>query len=143
MKRLSQHILAVIHQYGERISNLQLQKILYFTFGEYIRQNKSSDDILKELYTEKFEAWTYGPVLPSIYQQYKKNGSFAINDIGHYEADFALLDETIKRLSEENIYTLVEESHKHHIWQDNSDAILNRTETIFYELEDLKDVFLC
>jgi len=53
------------------ISPMKLQKILYFTCLEYLRFTETL------LFTEPFEAWRYGPVLPSAYAEfssYGKNG---------------------------------------------------------------------
>lgn len=47
---------------GFPISNLQLQKILYFCQLESYRR------INKPLFNDDFEAWRYGPVIPSVYR---------------------------------------------------------------------------
>lgn len=46
------------------ISNLQLQKILYFLQVVYCRDTGGL------LFPEQFEAWQYGPVLPEVYREY-------------------------------------------------------------------------
>ena len=52
-----------------RISNLQLQKLVYISFGWHtICSNE-------DLFQDRIEAWRYGPVIPSLY--YKFN---AFND---------------------------------------------------------------
>ncbi|MGE7369757.1 Panacea domain-containing protein [Neorhizobium sp. NPDC001467] len=60
---------------GWRLSNLQLQKMLYLadmnfvgTFGE-------------RLINENFEAWDYGPVLPSLYHRVKAFGAKAVPNV--------------------------------------------------------------
>ena len=138
MKRLAQHILAVVNLEKGRISNLQLQKILYFTFIQLIKTHGVNSDIVKELYQEPFEAWTYGPVVPSIYHQYKDYGRFKINDPGEYDEELEILNEKIKELKEVDIYELVEESHKHPTWSNNQPDILQRTSEIIYQLSDLE-----
>jgi len=45
---------------------LKLQKLLYFAQGISFCMND------KELFEEQFEAWVHGPVIPSVYHQYKK-----------------------------------------------------------------------
>lgn len=60
---------------GWRISNLQLQKLLYLTDMNYTGQTG------QRLLDEDFEAWDYGPVLPSLYHQCKSFGSKAVPDI--------------------------------------------------------------
>lgn len=56
----------------EGITNLKLQKILYFVQAYYLAK------LGKPLFSDKIEAWGYGPVIPTIYQKYKKNGSSPI-----------------------------------------------------------------
>ncbi len=59
------------------ISAMKLQKLLYFMHGNYLRSFN------KPLVNEYAQAWDYGPVFPSVYHEYKTNGSKAIplNDI--------------------------------------------------------------
>jgi len=53
----------------EGITNLKLQKILYFAQAFYLAK------IGKPLFADKIEAWGYGPVVPSVYKKFKGNGS--------------------------------------------------------------------
>lgn len=53
-----------------KVSNLSLQKILYFCHMVYMGRNEG-----KFLLDESFEAWMYGPVLPSLYHTLKIFGS--------------------------------------------------------------------
>lgn len=57
---------------GELISNLKLQKLLYYVQGF----NLAIFD--KPLFDEDIEAWMYGPVVASVYQNFNKFGSTAI-----------------------------------------------------------------
>ena len=51
------------------ISNLRLQKLLYFIQAYYLGlKNKMP------LFKEDFEAWDFGPVIPCVYQEYKAFG---------------------------------------------------------------------
>ncbi|MDR2559342.1 MAG: DUF4065 domain-containing protein [Oscillospiraceae bacterium] len=52
---------------------LKLQKLLYFAQGVSFCMNDS------EFFSEQFEAWVHGPVIPSVYHQYKKYGYNPIN----------------------------------------------------------------
>lgn len=56
----------------EGVSNLKLQKLLYYAQGIYLSLNNEL------LFDEPIEAWKHGPVVPSVYQEYK---SFRGNDI--------------------------------------------------------------
>jgi uncharacterized phage-associated protein len=48
------------------ISNLALQKLLYFAHGHYLIRNNGTP-----LVRGAFEAWTYGPVHPAVYLAFK------------------------------------------------------------------------
>jgi uncharacterized phage-associated protein len=57
---------------GDSITHLKLQKLLYYAQAwSMVLCNKS-------LFEEDFEAWSHGPVLPDIYQQYKHFGFEAL-----------------------------------------------------------------
>lgn len=59
------------------ISNLQLQKVLYFCQKEYYKNTG------QVLFNEDFEAWQYGPVIPSVYRMFSLFGGMKINRIVH------------------------------------------------------------
>lgn len=50
---------------GDRLSLLKLQKLLYYAQAWALVYLK------KSLFEEDFEAWSHGPVLPSVWDQYK------------------------------------------------------------------------
>lgn len=79
---------------GDFISNLKLQKLLYYAQGSYLA--------LKDvpLFDEEIEAWTYGPVVPEIYQTYKGYGSYGI-DTSEMTMDLDLINEDDKKILEE------------------------------------------
>lgn len=67
----------------EGISPLKMQKLLYFAQGIYLALNDSP------LFSDNIEAWQHGPVVNSVYQEYKHCGN-------HFIApSFSKTDETI------------------------------------------------
>jgi len=56
---------------------LKLQKLLYFAQGLSFCLND------EEFFEEQFEAWVHGPVIPSVYRQYKHYGYNPINVAYH------------------------------------------------------------
>ena len=50
------------------LSNLQLQKILFFAHGSYLVRFRSP------LVMNRFEAWEHGPVIPELYHALKQHG---------------------------------------------------------------------
>lgn len=55
-----------------KITNLVLQKLLYFAHGIHLKGGHGP------LVSGYFEAWQYGPVHPAVYRAFKQNGSEAI-----------------------------------------------------------------
>jgi uncharacterized phage-associated protein len=53
---------------GHRITNLALQKLLYFAHGIFLIEQK------RPLVSGYFEAWQFGPVHPTAYQAFKAAG---------------------------------------------------------------------
>ncbi|MEJ0104036.1 MAG: type II toxin-antitoxin system antitoxin SocA domain-containing protein [Bacteroidota bacterium] len=58
---------------GDIISNLKLQKLLYYMQGYHLAF------FGERLFEDKLEAWMYGPVVPGVYHRFKDNGSFGIS----------------------------------------------------------------
>lgn len=57
---------------GDLMSNLKLQKLLYYTQGFHLAV------FGKPLFVEPIEAWKHGPVVPEVYEEYKHHGAGAI-----------------------------------------------------------------
>lgn len=77
---ISYHILSSINverfeNIGDGISNLKIQKLLYYA------QKTSLSVYGKPLFDESLEAWQYGPVVPKIYHHFKVFGSDNIDII--------------------------------------------------------------
>lgn len=62
----------------ERISPMKLQKLMYFVCRDYAKKYHLSP------ITESFEVWQYGPVLPSVYFEFK---AFGANPITEFARD--------------------------------------------------------
>jgi uncharacterized phage-associated protein len=69
VRDVANFILDLADERGAEISNLSLQKLLYFSHGWFY----SIYD--QPLIKNKFEAWQYGPVQRVIYEQFKPFGS--------------------------------------------------------------------
>lgn len=68
---VAQYIVTKCMVEKEPISNLQLQKILYFLQYCALKSGKT-------LFKEDFEAWQFGPVVPSVYNRFCIYGGRAI-----------------------------------------------------------------
>ena len=99
------------------ISNLKLQKILYFVQAEFLvgtGQACFDDDI---------EAWTYGPVVPAVYFHYMVFGSTNIPDQEDdgFESissqDKERLDAIIDAAAKYSSSSLIEITHRQSPWK--------------------------
>ena len=61
------------------IRPLKLQKLLYLLQGGYLEKHNGL------IFSEPFQAWPYGPVLPTVYNAFKKNGGKHIKRLGKAE----------------------------------------------------------
>ena len=57
------------------VTPMKLQKLLYFLYKKYLQ------DTGMPLFSERFEAWQYGPVLTSVYEVFKDYGANHINEL--------------------------------------------------------------
>ena len=110
---LAAYIVNLCIEKANPVSNLQLQKIMYFTHLYYLRNYKSK--LITDL---PFEAWKFGPVIEQVYYKYS---IYVANPIINKEKLDANVEQEIKRigldqviinLSNYHFYELVEYSHK-------------------------------
>lgn len=118
---------------GKIISPVRLQKTLYFCFafwGGFVRKGKKLQESGKQeidvtnyedyLFSARFEAWIYGPVIPEIYHE---------QNIDKYYKEDLLKDEFVKEYIEDLLedinsvsdFRLVDISHQDDAWSKNFD----------------------
>lgn len=107
---IAKYIISKCFKEGVPVTNLRLQKLLYFIQGQNYRLQG------KELFGDDFYAWPYGPVIPFVYFEYcgyagaPIRREYPINSI--CERDKEIIDETIDILSPYDDWRLVEFSHE-------------------------------
>lgn len=104
--------------YGELISNLKLQKLLYYMQGFHLAKFDTP------LFEEDIEAWTYGPVVPSVYKKYKGSGNMGISPkeepIVLNEQQEELFDKVFEVYGEFSAIGLMNMTHKETPWMNTS-----------------------
>lgn len=94
------------------MTNLRVNKLLYFAQGECLRQQGYP------LFDDDIEAWTYGPVVPCVYTTYKKFGREPIKDDTEYdnnafsEQDRDVLFDVLRYYGQLSTFALVAMSHQ-------------------------------
>jgi uncharacterized phage-associated protein len=106
---------------GDSITHLKLQKLMYYA------QAWSMVVLGKSLYTEDFQAWTHGPVLPSIWEEDKDFGfdSLPICDCNSElpQEVIELIEDIKKVYGEKSAKYLEELTHSEEPWQLTRGAI--------------------
>ena len=96
------------------VTNLKLQKLLYFAQVEYIKKTG------EKLFDDSIQAWQYGPVVPKIYEWLKGCGAYVITEFDISLKDAEKLSDDVKQFLDEfwNKYSkysawgLVEKTHE-------------------------------
>ncbi|MBP0030303.1 Panacea domain-containing protein [Roseofilum sp. Guam] len=65
---IADYFIWLANETGSFISNLTLQKLVYYAQAWHLALYD------EPLFAEDFEAWIHGPVIPSLYQEYKSFG---------------------------------------------------------------------
>lgn len=73
-KSIANYFIDLAKARGERLSPMKLQKLVYYALGWYAGHTG------RPLVDEPVEAWQYGPVIPSLYQEFRKFGSGQITE---------------------------------------------------------------
>ena len=92
---------------GTPISNLQLQKILFFIQRTFLQNGPPA-------FPERIEAWQYGPVVPTVYNYFCGSGATPIlmrynNSI---EGNTDTIDQIIDEKCKLNPWEMVKDTHK-------------------------------
>lgn len=106
---IAKYIVDKCYREGKPVTNLHLQKILYFVQGEYYRQTK------KFLIEDDFLAWQYGPVLREVYDEYSWYYSSRIYESYSIEIPEdirSIIDPIIEEKRNKPAGALVNETHK-------------------------------
>lgn len=71
---VARYVIDYCNSCGMGISNLKLQKILYFIQAEFLTSTPDHSPC----FLDQIEAWDFGPVVPNVYHQYKIYGGSII-----------------------------------------------------------------
>lgn len=97
------------------ITNLKLQKLLYFVQGEY---SKTKDT---QLISDNFYAWQLGPVVPAVYSEYSIYSSSTLpaqKQVVPFSAeDTCVIDTILQKYAYCTTWSLVELSHQQDPWK--------------------------
>ncbi len=94
--KVAEYIISLTNEEaGDTISNLKLQKLLYYSQGFHLAIHG------KPLFENEIQAWQHGPVVPDVYDEYKKHGSSSIPRNEDADLSDIVADETAKEVIDE------------------------------------------
>lgn len=135
MDDYASHIIAIAHKNNIQITNMSLQKVMYFVFKYYL-VNNGKDYLIERLYEdEKFVASAYGPMVRDIYNKYSVYGSLPITASGEEFDDFSGLNFLIVKYLKEDPFSLVKKAQAESFWKNNYDK---NDDHVYYELRDIE-----
>ena len=101
---------------GERLTNLKLQKLLYYQQGFHLAFFGTP------LFAEDVEAWMYGPVVPVVYDEYSAYGSSALPEVKESvslpDDEEELFNEVYDAYREFSAIGLMNRTHSERPWLD-------------------------
>lgn len=115
---IAKYVIKRCNDTNRTISNLKLQKLLYFVQAEFLVSTGCP------CFPEEIEAWDFGPVVPEVYHKYKVYGSASIpfsNTNATFRitsSDRNLINEIVDECAQYSAATLVEITHKQSPWID-------------------------
>lgn len=110
---IADYFISIANETGSFISNLKLQKLVYYAQAWHIALHDSP------LFEEDFEAWVHGPGIPSLYKEYKSFGWQPIlKDAAPKLSDdvYQFLDEVAEEYFACDAYELEQMTHAEDPW---------------------------
>ena len=98
-------------EFGERIDEMKLHKLLYFTQRECIVQTG------EPIFPEVMYAWKYGPVMPEIRQLYKENRLVDISSEEDAKQYSSVFDVVFMKYAGKDSWSLSRLSHGELSWR--------------------------
>lgn len=149
---------SIAGEYHRKVNNLELQKYLYFLNARFLVETG------EPLFQDDIEKWKFGPVIPTVYHEYKNFGAASINAVSNHEtlqivdgkvvfvekpSNFNCLKSEVKRIINETVnslsmidrFDLVEKTHTHTEWKKDELRIMNGERHLKYSNDGIKEYF--
>jgi len=114
VRAVSDYFLSEMAQSGESLSNLKLQKMLYYAQGWFLAING------RPLFDNEIQAWVHGPVVVDEYHRFKEAGYAPIiwdgREVDLPEDVAQFLDRVIYTYGSESAYGLEVRTHREAPW---------------------------
>lgn len=127
---VAKYIIWFCKEKGYSISNLKLQKLLYFVQAQFLIT------VGRPAFSEEIEAWDFGPVVPEVYQYFRMWGS---SELPHflaanaksriYKRDQEIMDEILMECAQYSASFLVDITHNQDPWHNAYEKYCNNVIT--------------
>lgn len=136
---VSRYLIWYSNKQGTPVSNLRLQKLLYFVQAEFIVSKK------EPCFNDTIEAWDLGPVVPAVYREFKVFGASSIPNNGiNTEGlvspeDALIINGIIDQCNKYSTSALVEITHNQEPWIKAHNSVFSKEISLSALLEFFKE----
>ena len=118
VKEIAYYIISYSHGICKPVSNLKLQKLLYFVQGYFLAYSNGEEACFKE----EIEAWAFGPVVESVYYEFRGYGSndipnFCVEHFNISNKDIEKIESVINMFKDYSANNLVTITHQQDPWK--------------------------
>lgn len=133
---------------GDFISNLKLQKLIYYAAGVMAALRQDVDN---PLFTDPIEAWTHGPVVPAQYHRFSHYGSGPIPHIEGFDfdafkpVDLQVLDDVYSFYGQYSAWKLRNMTHEEAPWissHEQTDNTITLRQLIDFFVEEIDESYI-
>ena len=112
---VAKYVINYEHSQGREVSNLRLQKLLYFIQAKVLMETDAP------CFNDEMQAWAFGPVVPVVYYQYKIFAGMDItseDDTPNFSKKISsYITETLEDCSKYPTFQLVDITHTQDPWK--------------------------
>jgi uncharacterized phage-associated protein len=115
-KDIARYVIAIFNRKRKPITNLKLQKILYYIQVAFMRKSG------EPAFTDEIQAWRHGPVIPAVYYEYNQyvaepiDLTCNVDDLQIEAKDQETINEIIDQYENTPAWTLVDYTHREYPW---------------------------
>lgn len=133
---------------GDIISNLKVQKLLYYAAGVMAAVRQNADD---PLFTDPIEAWTHGPVVPAQYHRFSEYKSGPIPHVEGFDfgvfrpIDLQVLDDVYGFYGQYSAWKLRNMTHEEAPWlasYEQADNTISLSQLIDFFVEEIDESYI-
>jgi len=138
---IADYLLDRAHEMGLRVTNLKLQKLLYYAQGWFLAFYN------EPLFSEDLQAWVHGPVQPEVYHRFKRFKWDPITTLTRRpvlpKEIEDLLEEVLVNYGKESAFDLMRRTHQEPPWQKARKGFLsdNVYSAMLISIDEMKHYF--